>query len=214
MSAIPYSSRKRAAKARTRGIPVDRLPLREVERLVDGKTRIALDLILGGAGKKEALVEAGMSPQSYSLLYKPLSQRYLELRKAQYRRKLNLNAERVLEEFAKIAFFNMGELLEIDGDGEVRFNLQRMTDDQAAALSELSIEEYVEGRGDKARKVKRVKLRPDSKRRALDSLARHLGLFNDRIEVTGGLAEQLQEGLIRAARSGDLKVPDSGDGSN
>lgn len=208
MSKERYSSRKRLAKAKNRGIPIDRLPLREVERMIEGRTRVALDNYLGGMTQKEALAGAGLSQASTGLFHKPLNQRYIGLRREAYIRKNRLTQEAVLNEYMKIAFFNVGEILEIDGNNDVRFNLARMTDDQSAALSELVIEEYVEGRGDRARKVKRVKFRPDSKQKALDSLSRHLGLFNDKVEVTGGLAARLQEGLLLAARSGALKVPE------
>ena len=55
-----------------------------------------------------------------------------------------------------------------------------------------------EGRGDAARNVKRVKIKLADKKGALDSLAKHLGMFTDRMrmEVTDSLAQA----MARAAK--------------
>jgi hypothetical protein len=45
-------------------------------------------------------------------------------------------------------------------------------------LHEVTVEDYVEGHGENARAVKRVKFKPHDKLGALDKLGRHLGLFD------------------------------------
>jgi phage terminase small subunit len=61
---------------------------------------------------------------------------------------------------------------------------------QAAALQEVTVEDYVDGRGDDgrgdgARDVKRVKFRLGDKRAALVDLGRHLGMFVNKHQHTG-----------------------------
>jgi phage terminase small subunit len=93
--------------------------------------------------------------------------------------KYNVTAERVIGELAKIGFANMQDYLKIGDNGEPIFNYAAITRDQAAAIQEIIIEEYVAGRGENARDVRRIRFKLADKRAALTDLGRHLGLFVD-----------------------------------
>jgi phage terminase small subunit len=93
--------------------------------------------------------------------------------------KYNVTAERVIGELAKIGFANMQDYLKIGDNGEPIFNYAAITRDQAAAIQEIIIEEYVTGRGENARDVRRIRFKLADKRAALTDLGRHLGLFVD-----------------------------------
>lgn len=96
----------------------------------------------------------------------------LARRQAKLSQKLEITAERVLAEYAKIAFSNMADF--ITPVGKVRnIDLSKLTRDQAAAIQEISVDRPAGG-GVKAGKIK-IKL--VDKKGALDSLGRHLGLF-------------------------------------
>jgi phage terminase small subunit len=49
----------------------------------------------------------------------------------------------------------------------------------------VTVEDYLDGRGEDARKVRRVRFKPADKRGALVDLGKHLGMFKDRIEHSG-----------------------------
>jgi phage terminase small subunit len=95
--------------------------------------------------------------------------------------KFDVSAETVIGELARIGFANMQDYLTVGPDGEPRFNYAGITRDQAAALQEMVIEEFMDGRGDAARRVRRIKFKLADKRAALVDLGKHLGIFADPI---------------------------------
>lgn len=91
-------------------------------------------------------------------------------------RKIEVTAEKVVQELALIGFANMADYISEDGS-ERMVDLSKLTRCQAAAIQELTVETYTEGRGDDAERIKRTKFKLGDKKAALDSLGRHLGLF-------------------------------------
>lgn len=94
-----------------------------------------------------------------------------------------ITADEVLEELTKLARANMQDYMSATDGGDPYFDFSKMTRDQAAALQEVTVEDYTEGRGENARDVKRVKFRLVDKRAALVDIGRHLGMFTERKEV-------------------------------
>lgn len=94
-----------------------------------------------------------------------------------------ITKEEVLAELANIARANMLDYVRIQESGDAYVDLSKMTREQAAAIGELVVEEYTEGRGETARDVKRVRFKLLDKKGALDSVAKHFGMFIDRTEV-------------------------------
>ena len=88
-----------------------------------------------------------------------------------------INAEMVVNELQKIAFANMADLLQTDTDGIPRFNFSAITNRHTAALSEMTVEYFKDGRGQDTIDVRRVRLRLADKRAALLALGRHLGIL-------------------------------------
>jgi phage terminase small subunit len=95
--------------------------------------------------------------------------------------KFDVSAETVIGELARIGFSNMQDYLTVGPDGELHFDFARITRDQAAALQEMVIEEFMDGRGAAARKVRRIRFKLADKRSALVDLGKHLGIFADPI---------------------------------
>lgn len=98
-------------------------------------------------------------------------------------KRLEVTADRVVQELAKVGFANLLDYFQLTSEGEPFIDLSDITPEQAAALAELQVEDFVEGRGDDARQVRRVKIKVADKLRALDQLAQHLGIAK-RVDVT------------------------------
>ncbi len=114
--------------------------------------------------------------------------------------KLDLSAEKVLAELSRMGFSNMLDYIKVTEEGDAYVDLSSLTQKQAAAIHEVTVDEYVEGKGKHARKVKRTKLKLVDKIRSLELLGKHLKLFTERVEVTGmaGLADAIAEARKRA----------------
>lgn len=120
-------------------------------------------------------------------------------RAAKRAEKLEITAERVLAELALIGFSNMEDYISLTSDGEPFVDLSALDRNKAAAISEVTVEDFKDGRGEGARDVRRIKFKLADKRAALVDLGRHLKLFTDRVEhdVTDDLAAALAAGNAR-----------------
>src|SRR5271166_1727765 len=89
-----------------------------------------------------------------------------------------LTGDMVVDELRKIGFANMADYMKSTPEGDPYPDFSALTPAQTAALSEVTVEDYVEGRGEDARQVKRVKFKLHDKQASLVALARHLGMFD------------------------------------
>ena len=103
----------------------------------------------------------------------------LDKLRAELKQRHVVTIDRVLDEYAKLAFFDARKLF--DDNGAV-LPVSQWPDDAAAAIGGLDVAEIGLGDGDALGVVKKLKL--IDKRGALDSLARHLGMFVDKQEVS------------------------------
>lgn len=116
----------------------------------------------------------------------------LERAKKAREQRTQITQDRVLQELARIAFFDPRRLLNDDGSPRP---ITELDDDTAAVLAGLDILEEYEGSGEDRVFVgytKKFKL-PD-KVGALSLAMRHLGMLKDKIEHSGniGLAERIR----------------------
>jgi phage terminase small subunit len=101
-------------------------------------------------------------------------------------------AREVLEELTKIALANMLDYMKVGPNGDPVLDFSSLTRNQGAVLHEVTVDTYVEGRGDEAREVKRVRFKLCDKLGALRDLGRHHKLFTDKTEIeVGKTLEQL-----------------------
>jgi phage terminase small subunit len=93
-----------------------------------------------------------------------------------------ITADRVLAEYAKLAFLDPRRFYDANG-GLIPVPL--LPADVAAALlsMEVTVERSQGEDGPTFADVKKIKFA--DKKGALDSVARHLGMFNDKLEITG-----------------------------
>lgn len=104
----------------------------------------------------------------------------------------------VLAELSKLARSNMLDYVKVQDDGYAYVDLSAITREQAAAIQEITVEEYKEGRGEDARDVKKVRFKLADKRAALVDIGKHFGMFIDRQEVgkPGDFANMTDEELV------------------
>jgi phage terminase small subunit len=126
----------------------------------------------------------------------------IDRREAEIQARLKIGAEQVLEELSKVAFFSLGDVVVIQDDGTARLDLTEADAAHLAALAEVQIEERtVKGReGEPDTTVRTIKIKAHSKLDALEKLGKHLKLFTEKVEVSGGLdiASQLTAARRRA----------------
>jgi phage terminase small subunit len=126
--------------------------------------------------------------------------------------KLAITKEAILAELAKIAFANMQDYMKVGPDGAPTLNFKDLTRDQAAALVEITVEEFRDGRTD-AREVRRVKFKLGDKKGALVDLGKHFGMFIERHEVgePGEFARmsdaELSQALLEQAEKLEIELP-------
>lgn len=141
----------------------------------------------------QAAVRAGYSEKTAGAigaenLRKPQIQGAIEAQQRLIAGQLGVTQEKIVAELAKIGFANMKNYMRAGTNGDPYLDFSALTDDQTAALAEVTVDDYVEGRGEDARQVKRVKFKLYDKRAALVDLGRHLGLFIDKVEHSGRLS--------------------------
>lgn len=93
-----------------------------------------------------------------------------------------MSAREVLEELSKLGRSNMQDFMRIGDDGQPVLDWSNLSREQAAAIQEVTVEEFVDGRSDK-REVRRVKFKLAPKTNALELLGKHHGSFVERVEV-------------------------------
>ena len=98
---------------------------------------------------------------------------------------LDLTADKVLGELSRIGFANMLDYVKPQPDGSAYVDLSKLTREQAAAIQEITVDEYAEGRGDAVRNIKRTRIKLSDKGTNLERLGRYLGMFKDRVGING-----------------------------
>jgi phage terminase small subunit len=97
-----------------------------------------------------------------------------------------ITADRVLQEIAKLGFANMMDYMTVQENGLAVVDLSLLTRDQAAAITELTVETRKEFKGENendSATIEKVKFKLADKGQNLERLGRHLKLFTDKTEV-------------------------------
>ena len=83
---------------------------------------------------------------------------------------------RLVAELAIIGFARMDTFVSVTSGGDPFIDLSAVPKDEWAAIKEIVVDEYTEGRGDDARDIKRTRITLHDKRGALMDLARMAGM--------------------------------------
>lgn len=120
-------------------------------------------------------------------------------------KKVGVTIESVMAELAKIGFANIADYVDVSGDVP-SISLAEVPRDKLAALSEITTETVFERRdGGKPTEVRRVKIKLWDKRAALVDLGKQLGMFKDRLEMTGANAGPIETQTVTI-----FQLPDNG----
>lgn len=186
---------------------------------------------------KAAAIRAGYSEKSAiqiasNLLAKAEVKAAVAAGRAKVAAKLEVTAEAVVAELAKLGFANMSDYMRVGEDGAPRLDFAGLTRDQMAALSEVTVEEVVTNEGpgeaqsadwlgegeapksdpeevEQFRAVRKVKFKLWDKRAALVDLGRHLGIFEADKKLTIATDETIAGLLERIAANG-RRIQDRG----
>lgn len=151
---------------------------------------------LNGLTRREAVLAAGYNPGSKTgpIFDKPQIQDEIRRRQHQMSTKAGVDADWIVSRLKSLADANPVDLYSLDEEGLPRIDLKKLTPDLRRALTGYSVKRdgYIE-------------ISVADKLKALDMLAKHLGMYQDQVNVQGELTlvERLQQGRERAYKSED-----------
>jgi len=137
-----------------------------------------VDLNAGRAAVRAGYSRGDARNAGYRLLKRPKIQAAIAAAEAPRLARLKLDADTVLAELARIARANVLDYIRFGDDGAPVVDLSQLDRDRAAALSEVTIEEFT-ARSAGRPTVRRTRFRMHDKLSALDKLARHFGLLRE-----------------------------------
>ncbi len=147
----------------------------------------------------QAAIRAGYSPDTAKSigsenLTKPDIQACVAKAMAERSRRTGVNAERVVMELAKIAFVNASDVI----DAETATLRPDASPEDTAAIQSVKVKTF--GEDGLEREIKMA-----DKLKALELLGKHLGMFKDKVELSGGLETEKTklDDLLRQMRGGD-----------
>lgn len=127
---------------------------------------------------------------AHQLISKPKVQKAIQDAINRRGRRVSVTQDRVVEELARIAFLDIREFY--DADGNLR-EIHALPETAAAALRGMDV--AIEPGGEDGKAPTRVrKIRMADKVKALELLGRHMGMFDDRLKVSmdGDLAVRME----------------------
>ncbi|CCY00656.1 terminase small subunit [Enterocloster bolteae CAG:59] len=129
----------------------------------------------------QAAIRAGYSPDTAKAigcenLTKPDIRAHIDRAMAERSRRTGVNADRVIQELAKIAFVNATDVI----DPKTATVKENALPEDTAAIQSVKVKTF--GEDGLEREIKMA-----DKLRALEMLGRHLGMFKDKLELSGGL---------------------------
>ena len=116
---------------------------------------------------------------------------YISERMQERQKRTEITQDRVIEELAAIAFAKATDFVQISHGNVILTDTSKLSESQIKAIA--GIKEGKNG----------IELKLNDKEKALELLGRHLGMFKDKLEVTGLEAEQSKlDDLIQQMRGG------------
>ena len=147
----------------------------------------------------QAAIRAGYSPETaYSIGQEKLKKPEIKIRidraMAERSKRTGVNADRVVAELAKIAFVNAEDVI----DAETATVKPDAAREDTAAIQSVKVKTF--GEDGLEREIKMA-----DKIKALELLGKHLGMFKDKVELSGTLETEKNklDDLLQQMRGGD-----------
>lgn len=159
------------------------------------ESRFVEEYLIDPTNAAKAAVRAGYSPKTasniaYNVLKRPKIQLQIEKAREARAERVGITQDRVLVELAKIAFASLGDMITFDEEGNSSIDFRKLTPDQKAAVASIDIKSF-----NGKTKAQNIKVSLADKQLALVNIGKHLGMFKDKVEVTGTLTlEQMVAG--------------------
>ena len=165
-----------------------------------------IDLNATQAAIRAGYAKSGAGVEGVRLLANAKVAEAVALGRAKQEQRAEIKADDVIRELVKIGFANMLDYITIGKDGDPYVDLSSLTREQAAAIGEVTVEDFTDGRGEDARDVRRVKFKLADKRGALVDLGRHFALFTDKavVDVNHGVREPAE--IIARAKEAEKRL--------
>lgn len=138
---------------------------------------------------KECAIAAGCPVKTakgiaYMFLQDANVRRSIEEKMEEHLASFDITCEKIVKELAHLAFSNMADYMAPAGDGSFFVDFSKLSREQSAAIQEITVDEYYEGRGENAQRVKKVRFKLGDKKGALDTLARWRKMLTDKTEMS------------------------------
>lgn len=145
-----------------------------------------IDLNATAAARRAGYSEKMADKIGSQLLGKTRVAEAIQVAMAERSKRTGITADRVLAEYAKLAFLDPRRFYDATGN---LIPVHKLPEDVAAALAGMDVVTERSGKdADGAPEFSTVrKIKFTDKKAALDSVARHLGMFNDKMELSGSL---------------------------
>lgn len=147
----------------------------------------------------QAAIRAGYSPDTaYSIgnenMKKPEIKALIDKAMAERSKRTGVSADRVVTELAKIAFVNASDVIDI----ETATLKPDAAPEDTAAIQSVKVKTF--GEDGLEREIKMA-----DKLKALELLGKHLGMFKDKVELSGSLETEKTklDDLLQQMRGGD-----------
>ena len=149
-------------------------------RMTDRQKRFVEEYLID-LNATQAAIRAGYSPQTArdigcENLTKPNIQNAIGKAIAERSKRTGINQDRVIQELAKLAFVKMTDV--VDSNGRIKSNA---SDDDLSCIEGIK---YKSSSSESGSSIER-EVKIASKLKALELLGRHLGMFTDKINLTG-----------------------------
>lgn len=158
---------------------------------------------------REAAIDAGYKPssahnQGHRLMQRGEVQAAIAEQEQLAQQRAEKTLDDIVREQARIAFSGMSRFLRVNADGDPVIDLSACSPEDLDLLGEVSVEDVVEGRGEDARTIRKIKIKPLDRQKALDVLGRHLGMGN---KAENDRMDSFQRALLDiAARGSSMPV--------
>lgn len=136
----------------------------------------------------QAAIRAGYSAQTANRiasenLSKPDIQSRIEKLMVERSQRTAINQDKVIQELSKIAFSNISDYLKVEDNRVEVFDTDKIKQEMLAVIAEIKQTDS------------KLSIKLHDKLKALELLGRHLGMFKDKLEISGELHNNPFEGL-------------------